>query len=105
MTAQRVDDPMTRAIFDGVTLAESDDVTVVDGMTYFPADTVNRDNLSPSQTTTRCPWKGEATYFNVHSPSGSSEDAAFTYLDPSQQAKDAGVEHRIAFWKGVRIER
>ncbi|MFT5531380.1 MAG: hypothetical protein ACI91O_001402 [Candidatus Poriferisodalaceae bacterium] len=93
---------MTRAIFDGVVLAESDDIHVVDGLSYFPTATVNTEHLVPIDATTRCGWKGLATYFDVKGNSDTSSGAAFTYLDPLEGAVDK-VADRIAFWKGVEI--
>ncbi len=56
---------MTRAIFDGVVIAESDDVRNVEGMTYLPIGSVDFDALVESQTTSRCFWKGKASYWHV----------------------------------------
>jgi uncharacterized protein (DUF427 family) len=51
---------MARAVFDGVVIADSEDVRVVEGMTYFPRSSVADDMLVDSPTTSRCPWKGKA---------------------------------------------
>ena len=39
---------MTRAVFDGVVIAESDNVKVVEGMTYFPAESVDGERFQRS---------------------------------------------------------
>lgn len=93
---------MTKAIFDGVVLAESDDINVVDGLPYFPTDSVNIEHLEPIELTTRCGWKGLATYWDVKGTSQTASGAAFTYEDPLPGAV-AKVAGRIAFWKGVEI--
>jgi Domain of unknown function (DUF427) len=38
---------------------------VVEGNHYFPPDSVNREFLADSGTTTVCPWKGLASYDDV----------------------------------------
>ena len=39
-----------KATWNGTVLAESDDVVVVDGATYFPADSLVREHLQDSAT-------------------------------------------------------
>ncbi len=95
---------MARAIFDGVIVAESDDVTVVEGITYFPLDTVVEGALLDSPTTTRCFWKGKANYFHVDNGEDTSLDSAFIYRTPWILAKRR-VGGRVGFWRGVTIEK
>ena len=47
-----------KAIWNGTVIAESDDTVVVEGNHYFPADSVDRDVLRPSDTHTRLPVEG-----------------------------------------------
>ena len=93
---------MARAIFDGVVLAESDDVKVVEGMTYFPVDSVKMEQLIDSPVSSRCFWKGKATYWHVSGESDIAENAAFTYERPWPLARRL-VSDRIAFWRGVEV--
>jgi uncharacterized protein (DUF427 family) len=93
---------MARAVFDGVVIAESDDVTRVEGMTYFPIDDVDADRLIDSPTTSRCFWKGKASYYHVQSDDDVAQNAAFTYPWPWPLAKKL-VTDRIAFWHGVEV--
>lgn len=54
---------------------------------YLPADDVRTDLLSPSQTVTRCPYKGEASYHTLEGgSSGRVEDVAWTYPEPLPEA-------------------
>jgi len=78
----RVPKDMTKAVFDGVVLAESDDVKVVEGMTYFPIESVDMDRLSESLTTSHCFWKGKANYWHVEGQSDTAANAAFAYTHP-----------------------
>lgn len=93
---------MTRAVFDGIVIAESDDVTRVEGMTYFPLADVDTDQLVDSPTTSRCFWKGKANYFHVSGRSDVAQNAAFAYRRPWPLAKRL-VTDRIAFWHGVEV--
>jgi len=93
---------MTKAVFDGVVLAESNDVRVVEGMTYFPIESVDMGRLTESPTTSRCFWKGKANYWNVEGQSDINANAAFAYANPWPLARRL-VADRVAFWQGVQI--
>ena len=93
---------MTRAVFDGVVLADSDDVKRVDGIAYFQRRAVKVDALVNSDTTTRCPWKGKARYWDVVGQNEIASDAAFAYEKPWPLARRL-VKDRIAFWQGVEV--
>jgi len=55
-----------KAVFNGVTIADSDDTIVVEGNHYFPPDSVRWEHLSPSRARSVCPWKGLSSYYHVH---------------------------------------
>ena len=93
---------MARATWNGATLAESDATVVVEGNHYFPADSVRREHFVASDTQTRCPWKGTASYFSIEVDGEVNRDAAWTYPDPKPAA--AEIKDRVAFWKGVVVE-
>ncbi len=93
---------MPRAIFNGVVLAESDDTVVMEGNHYFPPQSVGREFLLPSDHTTTCPWKGEASYYHVKAGDKTNPNAAWFYADPTPAA--AAIKGRIAFWHGVTVE-
>lgn len=94
---------MPKAVWNGVVIAESDDVEVVDGYSYFPAEAVDRRYLQPSDHRTRCPWKGTASYYDVVVDGEVNRAAAWHYADPSPRAAPL-VGGRIGFWRGVKIE-
>ncbi len=82
-------------------LAESDDTVIVEGNHYFPAESINKDHFNPSEKHTTCPWKGEASYYDVVVDGEVNKDAAWFYSDPKEAAKN--ITGRVAFWKGVEI--
>ena len=93
---------MARAIWNGVVLAESDEGKVVEGNLYFPPDSIDRQYLRESDTHTRCPWKGLASYYHVVVGDSTNTDAAWYYPDASEAAKN--IQDHVAFWRGVTIE-
>lgn len=92
-----------RATWQGAVIADSDDIEVVDGYTYFPLTTVDERYLRPSDRQTTCPWKGTATYFDVVVDDHVNAGAAWTYPAPTSRAAPL-VGGRIGFWRGVRID-
>ena len=93
---------MARALWNGIVIADSAEVRVVDGYTYFPPDAVRRDLLHPTTTTTRCSWKGTASYFDVSAEGQVNSDAAWSYPKTSEAARH--IDGWIGFWRGVTIE-
>ena len=94
---------MAKAMWKGVVLAESDDITQVEGNPYFPKDSVNWEYFSDSADTkpTYCHWKGFATYFDIAVNGETNPGACWTYMEPYDEA--ASITGRVAFWKGVEI--
>ena len=96
---------MPKAIWNGAVIADAPDdaVEIVEGNVYFPAQAVRRDVLRPSDTHTVCGWKGTASYYHVAVDGDVNSDAAWYYPQPKEAARN--ITGRIAFWKGVRVER
>lgn len=92
-----------RAIWNGVVIAESDDTVVVEGNHYFPKESVKQEFLLPSDSHTRCFWKGVASYYSINVDGKVNRDAAWYYPAPSPAA--AIIKDRIAFWRGVKIKK
>ena len=91
-----------KATWNNATLAETEETVVVEGNHYFPAGSVNRQYFQPSSTHTTCPWKGEASYYNVVVNGEVNKDAAWFYPDPKPAASE--IKDRVAFWRGVQVE-
>jgi len=90
-----------KAIWNGATLAESDDTVVVERNHYFPPDSLNREYFTPSAKTSTCPWKGTASYYDVVVDGETNAGAAWYYPDPKPAASE--IRGRVAFWKGVEV--
>jgi uncharacterized protein (DUF427 family) len=93
---------MAKATWNGATLASSDKTIVVEGKQYFPSEAVNRAYFQPSGTHTTCPWKGEASYYDVVVDGKTNKDAAWFYPAPKDAAKN--IQDYVAFWHGVNVE-
>lgn len=91
-----------KAIWKDAVLAESDDTVVVEGNHYFPAESLRREHFRPSDTHTTCAWKGVASYYDVVVGGEVNRDAAWTYPEPKEAARQ--LAGRVAFWRGVRVE-
>jgi uncharacterized protein (DUF427 family) len=91
-----------RATWNGETLAESDDIVIVEGNAYFPADALQQRFVVPSEHTSVCGWKGTAQYYSLRVGGESNANAVWYYPDPLPAA--AQIKGRVAFWKGVKVE-
>lgn len=92
---------MPRAIWNEAVLVESDDTTIVDGDVYFPLESANRSFLKQSSSTSLCPRKGKAFFYDVVVDGAVNRDAAWYYVDPEKDFEQ--LKNRIAFWKGVEL--
>jgi uncharacterized protein (DUF427 family) len=90
-----------KAIWKDKVLAESDKTIVIEGSHYFPPDSILKEYFSESGTHTICPWKGQASYYNVVVDDDVNRDAAWYYPEPKDAAKE--IKGYIAFWRGVDV--
>ncbi len=82
-------------------IAESGETIVVEGNHYFPADSVKREFLADSPLKSTCPWKGEASYYDVVVDGVRNPGAAWVYPAPKEAASQ--IADRVAFWRGVDV--
>jgi uncharacterized protein (DUF427 family) len=94
---------MPKAKWNGQIIAESDKFETVEGNVYFPPESIKREYFAPSTATTRCPWKGEAHYYNVVVDGKEIKEAAWFYPNPNPAAKN--IKDHVAFWRGVEVEK
>ncbi|MCW2904726.1 MAG: hypothetical protein JWO67_6991 [Streptosporangiaceae bacterium] len=72
---------------------------------YLPADDVQMDLLTPSATTSHCPFKGDAVYWSVDTGDGAAEDVVWSYPEPLPKVRE--IVGMLAFWTekpGVTLE-
>jgi len=91
-----------KVVNDGVVLAESDRPTLVfetglPSRYYLPRTDVRIDLLVPSDTITRCPYKGEARYYSVKTKSHTIEDLVWYYPYPTTEV--AAIQDQLCFYQ------
>jgi uncharacterized protein (DUF427 family) len=86
-----------RVEIDGVTVAESDQPrllfeTGLPTRYYLPLSALRMDLLQPSDTSTHCPYKGNAAYWSVRTDKREHKDVAWIYRTPLPESqKIAGL--------------
>jgi uncharacterized protein (DUF427 family) len=94
---------MFRAVWNGAVLAETGRTLKLEGNHYFRAESLRREYLTASPTTSTCPWRGQARSCHVTVDGKINRDAAWYYPHPSPAA--GAIAGHVAFWRGVRVER
>lgn len=97
------------ALFEGHEIADSDRALVLkEGdypeVVYFPREDVEMGALRRTDHHTRCPFKGEASYFTIYRDARIVENAAWSYEDPIEGAEL--IREHVAFYpQHVEIRR
>lgn len=95
-----------KAMWNNQVIAESDDTIIIENNHYFPKKSVKEENFIVSATHTECPWKGEASYYNLVLNGQVNKDAAWYYPQPKEGSVDRvgkDFTNYIAFWRGVEV--
>jgi uncharacterized protein (DUF427 family) len=66
---------------------------------YFPREDVRFDLLEPTDHHTRCPWKGEASYWSLRVGDRVVENAVWGYPEPLDDAPSGLAEYVAFYWK------
>ena len=90
-----------RAFLAGTVIADSTDAQLVlEGngipVVYFPMDDVRMDLMEPTDRRTRCPHKGDASYWNIQAGEATAKNAAWSYENPVPQAEE--IRGQVAFY-------
>lgn len=97
------------AEIDGVTVAASDRALEVresfhEPVIYFPRVDVATERLERTAHGTRCPFKGDASYYAIVTDAGRHENAVWVYEHPMEEV--AGLGDHLAFYADrVRVRR
>lgn len=87
--------PTATAKISGTVVASADKYETVEGNIYFPPESVDKSVLSTSNTHSHCPWKGDASYYNITVDGNTVKDAAWYY--PSPKEKATNIKDHVAF--------
>jgi uncharacterized protein (DUF427 family) len=90
-----------RAIWNGTTIARSDETIVVEGNHYFPRGSIDPEALRRSSTKSLCPWEGLASYYHVETGGERSRNGAWTYRHPPPWIRK--IKDHVAIWNGVQV--
>lgn len=97
-----------KAIWKTTTIAQAskEELIRIEGNWYFPPNSLNREYFKESDHHTSCPWKGEASYYNIVVGKDVNEFGAWYYPQP----KDGSIErvkndftNYVAFWNGIEV--
>ena len=101
--AEQANSAIMQAIFNGMVLAESDDIVKVDGNPYFPREAMNTEFFRESSHSTVCGWKGTARYWDLVVGDQVITNAVWAYDTPKPEA--VSIRERFAFYrnKGVTL--
>lgn len=94
-------DGTVKVSFKGTAIAESASIIQVTEdkapvRYYFPRADVRMERLQPTDTTTECPFKGTASYFNLEADGKLLKDAVWSYQAPYDEHAD--LAQRVAFY-------
>src|SRR5579864_7130027 len=104
--AHRVDVEPTprrvRVVFNGQTIADSKHAVLLRESNllpvyYFPPEDVRSEFLEPTEQHTRCPYKGEASYWTIRVGDKVADNAMWGYLDPLPGREDIRG-YRAFYW-------
>jgi uncharacterized protein (DUF427 family) len=90
-----------RASFMDHVIADTDDALILreaglSPVVYFPRQDVATEYMGRTAHHTRCPYKGEASYFTLTMDGQVAENVAWTYQDPFDAV--SAIANRIAFY-------
>lgn len=88
-------------------IAESDNTIEIEGNQYFPPDSIKEEFFKKNDSHTTCPWKGEASYYDVAVGDKTNQSAAWFYPEPKAGSTDKvgdDFTNYVAFWNGVEVK-
>ena len=66
---------------------------------YVPVDDLDRSLLSTTDTSTYCPYKGEASYYAITTDDVTVDDAGWYYAEPYDAV--AAIANHVAFYPNL----
>lgn len=90
-----------KVVIDGETIAETNHPvlifeTGIKTRYYLPPEDVNQDYLTPTDSSTICPYKGEASYWTVNVKGHQFDDSVWAYPEPIEEIPK--IKNMMAFW-------
>lgn len=94
---------MPKALWNDVVIAQTERFETVEGNIYFPPESLDMQYFRASSNHSTCPWKGEASYYDIAVSGQVNKDGAWYYPAPKPAA--ANITGYVAFWRGVQVVR
>ena len=92
---------MPKAVWNDVVIAQSERFETVEDNIYFPPKSLDMQYFRASDYHSICPWKGEASYYDIVVNGQVNKDGAWYYAAPKPAA--AKIAGHVAFWRGVQV--
>lgn len=86
---------MTKVIWNGTVIAESNQVIHLEGKSYFPHTAVKPNYFIESERHSVCPIKGTANYYHIEVNGKRKSDAAHYFPNPNPKVKN--IQNYIGF--------
>lgn len=94
-----------KAIWNDQVIAESDETVVIEGNHYFPPSSVKKEFFKEIDQVTVCPWKGEASYYDLVDGEDHAAGAAWYYHKPKPDSfkRTRGIDFTdyVAFYPNI----
>lgn len=97
-----------KAIWENTVIAEApkEDLIRIEGNWYFPPSSLKKGYYTESDYTTHCPWKGDASYYDVTVDGKVNDAGAWYYPEPMEGSVERvgkDFANYVAFWRGVEV--
>lgn len=97
-----------KATWNNTVIAEApkEDLIRIEGNWYFPPAAMHSGYFTPSDHHTTCPWKGEASYYDVVVDGQTNSFGAWYYPTPLPTAIERvgqDFSRYVAFWNGIEV--
>ena len=97
-----------KALWRNTIIAEApkEELIRIEGNWYFPPHAIRKEYFEPSNHHTTCPWKGEASYYDVVVDGERNEFGAWYYpalKDGATERVGKNFSSYIAFWNGIEV--
>ncbi len=97
-----------KALWNNTIIAEApkEDLIRIEGNWYFPLKSMRKEYFTGSDYHTFCPWKGEASYYDVVVGGETNQSAGWYYSNPMEDSVERvkkDFTNYVAFWRGVTV--
>jgi uncharacterized protein (DUF427 family) len=93
---------MSKVIYNGIVIAESNNTIQFEGKKYFPHSAVKEKFFIESEKHSVCPIKGLANYYHLEVNGKRIKDAAYYFPNPNPRLKS--IQNYIGFGDELKIE-